>query len=151
MSTAYREDIVGWAEQQVEKLQALAELRPNLDLDIEHLVEELEGMARSECHEVANYARLIIEHLLLLRYSPAVYPRRHWDSELASVRVQLARRLQGVLIPYLSDELDAIYLEARLVTAKRMAIDAEPVAELPLDRPTELTIDRLLDQDWMLP
>lgn len=145
MSTLYETDGVAWAEEQITKLRALAELRLNLDLDVGHLIEELEGMARSDREAVASFARLIVLHLLLLRHAGLVEPEAHWRAELAAFRVQLRRRLKGVLVPYLEGELDRVWAEAVEIAHEKIS------AELPATRPGEITVDRLIEPGWLLP
>jgi hypothetical protein len=150
MSTLYETDHVAWIDEQVAKLRSLVESRSNLDLDIDHLIEVLEAMARSDKSVVASYARQIIVHLLLLGYSPAAQPRSGWEAEIAAFRAELHDRLTATLVRYLTERLDHLYAQALDIAAKKEAMYNTRPLPAPDQRPAELTIDRLLEPDWAL-
>jgi hypothetical protein len=53
-------------------------------LDLDHLIEEVEGLADTKLSAVLNSARVVMEHLLKLQYSPASDPRNGWRAACAS-------------------------------------------------------------------
>jgi hypothetical protein len=61
---AYDVDFYGWTQEQASLLQTgqLAEL------DIEHLIEEIESMGRSERRQLTNRFELLLVHLLKWHY-----------------------------------------------------------------------------------
>ena len=64
-------------------------------LELDNLIEEVEGLADTKLSAVLNSARIVVEHLLKLEHSPAVDPRNNWR---ASVR-EHRRRVQIDLTP----------------------------------------------------
>jgi Domain of unknown function DUF29 len=59
-------------------LRRFAKTRPNLPLDLEHIAEEIQDLGKSEQDAAFSLAQGIIEHLLLIEYSPAADQRLHW-------------------------------------------------------------------------
>ena len=80
LSDLYETDPHAWAMSQADALRGVARSHPRLGLDFPHLIEELDGMAGSDRRRVENLARQIVQHLLLLEYSPATEPRRVADT-----------------------------------------------------------------------
>ena len=71
----YEQDFYAWTQAQAAALRRLGELRPNLDLDFPHLIEEVADLGTSQRDTVRSQLRRIIEHCLKLEYSRAG-PRR---------------------------------------------------------------------------
>jgi hypothetical protein len=63
----YKSDFYVWALTQAEFLRD-GRLE---DLDLEHLIEEIEGLAGRDESAVRSHVRIIMEHLLKLQHSPA--------------------------------------------------------------------------------
>lgn len=74
----YDRDFALWTAEQAEAIRAAASSGANLPLDWENLAEEVESLGRSQRTELQNRLATIIEHLLKLRFSPALEPRRRW-------------------------------------------------------------------------
>lgn len=92
----YERDFVLWAEQQAEVLRAKAARHQAGDgqaLDFENLIEEIDGLARSQRWELRNRLATIIEHLLKLEYSPAIDPRPGWYATITRTR----NEIEGIL------------------------------------------------------
>jgi len=62
----YEQDFLLWTQQQVEYLKKGC--WGNLDVD--HLVEELEALGRSEQKELGSYLQVLLMHLLKCHYRP---------------------------------------------------------------------------------
>ena len=79
----YDRDFYGWTQEQAALLRAgqLAEL------DVEHLIEEIESMGRSERRQMTNRFELLLMHLLKWHYQP---DRREIDGKswLRTIREQ---------------------------------------------------------------
>jgi hypothetical protein len=151
MADLYSTDPYAWALAEAEKLRAVARTHPSLGLDFLHLVEELDSMAGADRRRVEKLARMIMQHLLLLAYSPAPDPRRRWQSELIEFRQQLREELTGVLESHLGERLDAVYGAAREAIQPKMQLfgETQAAARLPTARPYSL--EQLPDQDWLPP
>jgi hypothetical protein len=67
----YEADFVRWTEQQAAALGKAAAAGTNLPLDWEHLVEEIDGLGRSQRRELRSRIATILEHLIKLECSPA--------------------------------------------------------------------------------
>src|SRR5919106_4845387 len=103
------EDFYVWAERQAELLRA----RRFDDLDLENLIEEVEGLADVKRSAVLNNARLAIEHLLKLQHSPATDPRNGWRASVREHRRRLQIDLTPRLRQILADELLDLFVMAR--------------------------------------
>lgn len=70
----YERDFYAWTRAQVRALEKLAATRPNLELDLPHLIEEVRDLGKSERDAVRSQLRRILVHLLKLRHSRARAP-----------------------------------------------------------------------------
>ncbi|MGK7945531.1 MAG: DUF29 domain-containing protein [Microcystaceae cyanobacterium] len=113
------------------------------ELDIEHLIEELEALGRSEKSAVKSLLLQIIVHLLLYHFWQQERERNgnHWMGEIITFRVQLEDRLTTNLKNYLLDNLDKIYDNARLIVERKAQLN-----NLPLSCPYSFT--DLLEKEW---
>ncbi|MGD9887924.1 MAG: DUF29 domain-containing protein [Halothiobacillaceae bacterium] len=60
MSTPYEQDFFAWTHEQAERLRT----RDWSGIDIEHLIEEIEGMGRSEKRALESRLAVLLQHLL---------------------------------------------------------------------------------------
>jgi hypothetical protein len=142
----YRTDFHAWTGEQAAALRTLLLERPNLPIDLEHLIEEVEDLGSELLHKVESLTQLIIQHLLLLEHSPAVEQRNHWLDETDEFREQLRKRLSNSLRRSLEAELDDIYADARRLVARKMSRYGERSEMLPLERP--YSFDQIVS-DWL--
>jgi len=93
----YEEDFYVWTEVQADLLRA----RRFDAVDLEHLIEEVEGLGDAKKSAVLSNATVIVEHLLKLQSSPAPDPRSGWiDSVLEHrnrLEFDLTPRLRQIL------------------------------------------------------
>lgn len=143
----YEEDFHAWALGQAEALRRLAAARSNIDLDLEHLAEEVEDLGRSQRHAVEGHVERIIEHFLKLEHSPAPYPRALWKKTVAVQRAELARKVTPSLRAHLAATLAQRYRVARRLAALGLEEDAVDPALLPSDCP--YTLDQIEQDDWL--
>lgn len=97
--TTYDADVYVWALEQA----ALLKERRFDELDLEHLIEEVEDLADTKLGRVLNNSRVVIEHLIKLQHSPAVDPRNGWRRTIREHR----RRVQTDLTPRIHQILEA--------------------------------------------
>ncbi|MBD2570390.1 DUF29 domain-containing protein [Anabaena lutea] len=128
----------------VETLQLLKEKRLE-DIDLEHLIEELEDVSRRDKLTVESFLEQIIRHLLLLQYWQEQYDynANHWQAEIMSFRSQLNDYLSQNLRNHLQENQAKIYEKALRYVRKKTGMSVD----FPEDCP--YTIEQLLDQNWL--
>src|SRR5918996_4221809 len=94
----YEADSYVWTEVQA----GLLRKRQFEALDLQNLIEEVEGLGDAKKSAVLTNASVIIEHLLKLQHSPAQNSRRGWSESILEHRT----RLELELTPRLRQLLD---------------------------------------------
>ena len=143
----YDTDFYAWVQDQA----ALLAARRFAELDLPHLVEEIQLMGNSERGELANRLSVLLAHLLKLQIAterlPCVYDRaqRGWHLTGTEQRLQLRKLLRRnpSLCPTVPDELSDAYAIARLQTAIALGVDE---ASVPLACPW--TPEQALDAEF---
>jgi len=137
----YDVDDAQWLEETV----CLLKKHQFQQLDLDHLIEELEDLGREKKNAVASLLEQIIRHLLLLQYwtTEAEYNTIHWQEEIYHFRTQLGRKITTNLRHYLEKELNSIYQDA-LGFVKIKTINS---VVFPPDCPYSL--EQLLDRSWL--
>jgi hypothetical protein len=141
-SALYEEDFYVWTQRQAELLRA----GRFADLDLPHLIEEVEDLAKSQQREVFSRTQQILRHLLELQYSAAVDPRPGWRQTVGEQRDEL----DLALTPSLRRELEAS-LGERFERARRSALrDLAEHGEHPTGLPDACpySVGQILDPDW---
>lgn len=125
MRNLYDDDIAAWATAQA----ALLRSRQWEALDIDHLAEEIEAVARAEVRELGSRTAVQLAHLLKWQYQPA----RRGNSCLRTIRSQRRRivRLLGKmpsLKPVLQDGewLEDVWEDAVEIAARETGLDDFP-------------------------
>jgi hypothetical protein len=139
----YESDFPLWLERQAELLRA----GRFGDLDLDNLIEEVEGLTRKEKQEVESRAELVLVHLLKLTFSPAPEPRRGWVRTVIIQRRALVRTLTTTLRNHLQEQLAELYGQARRMATIEMETDALEPEVLPEECP--FTLDEILERDWL--
>lgn len=137
----YDVDDAQWLEETV----CLLKKHQFQQLDLDHLIEELEDLGREKKNAVASLLEQIIRHLLLLQYwtIEAEYNAVHWQEEIYTFRTQLGRKITTNLRNYLEEELNPIYQDA-LGFVKIKTVNS---VVFPPDCPYSL--EQLLDRSWL--
>lgn len=113
------------------------------DLDLEHLIEELESLSKREKNRVSSFLEQIIRHLLLLQYwTEQSQNQNHWRAEIQSFRTQLKKYLTTNLQNYLNNELNSIYEDALEYVRQKTGFSVDFPEQCPY------TLDQLLDKKW---
>ncbi|MCD9228639.1 DUF29 domain-containing protein [Ralstonia pseudosolanacearum] len=99
MGTRYEQDVVAWANEQA----ALLHAGKFSALDIEHIADEIEDVARSEQRELARRMAVLLAHLLQWHYQPAKRGAS-WEATIHTQRNSIERRIRK--IPSLKASLD---------------------------------------------
>lgn len=80
----YEEDYYGWIQATVTLLK---EGHMN-EVDMDHVIEEMEDMARSERHQLVNRLAVLIAHLLKWQFQPD-FRCRSWEGSIDEQRKRL--------------------------------------------------------------
>jgi Domain of unknown function DUF29 len=112
-SDLYEQDVYAWSEAQADLLRR----RRFAELDLEHVVEEIEDVGGSLYRGVRSRIRTIMEHLLKLEHSAATEPRAGWERTIRRERADLAEDLTPSLRPRVERGLARFYEAARIEAA----------------------------------
>ena len=118
MSVLYNSDFNLWIQKTVSDLKS-----KDMDaIDWEHLIDEIEGMGKSDRRALQSYLERLIEHLLKLKYWNAERDRceRGWKIEILEFRSRIERILDDS--PSLKNYLTEIYPKAHRLAVARMSI-----------------------------
>ncbi len=145
---AYERDFYAWARTQAQALRHLARLRPNLpvELDLENLAEEVEALARAEHRAAERALEQVMEHLLLLAFSPGRDARAAWEEVIDRARAELEERLSPSLRRELEPQLAEMYAHARALAALVLRDRHEDEAAAVLPETCPWSLDQLLDE-----
>ena len=118
MTALYNRDFNLWIQQTVSDLK-------NKDMDAidwNNLIDEIEGIGKSDCRALQSYLSRLIEHLLKLKYWDAERDRceRGWKIEILEFRSRIIRILEDS--PSLTNYLTEIYPQVHRLAVARMAI-----------------------------
>jgi len=114
-------------------------------LDLEHLIEELEDLGKEKKNAVASLLEQVIRHLLLLQYwtKETEYNTINWQEEIYDFRTQLRRKMRANLRNSLEEELNYIYEDAlgfvKIKTANTVIFPSQ----------CPYSLEQLLDRDWL--
>lgn len=141
VSATYTADFNLWIQQTV---QLLREHHWH-EVDLEHLIEEVEGLGKSERRGIASQLTRLLLHLLKWQYQP----QRRSDSWLDSItdartQIDLAIVDSPSLKSYPAEQLEQSYQRTRRQAAKQTEI---PLSVFPEECP--YSIDLVLAEDWL--
>lgn len=139
--TLYHRDFVAWCDGTVAKLKAgnLAEI------EIEHLIEEIEGLAGRDRRELKSRLRVLVAHLLKRLYVASPEDYRGWELTIREQRQQLIDLLEQS--PSLRNEAVSIFPKC---WSEALAIVQEdyPQTEFPAEWVFSREIDVLLTKKF---
>lgn len=130
---SYEDDFYTWAYEQAARLRA----GDWQGVDIANVAEEIETLGRSEAAALRSSLRLVMMHLLKLRYQPA-RASRSWRLTVERERIAIDRNLEENpgLKPKLHDLYAQAYADARRLAAAETRL---PITTFPPDPPFDLT------------
>jgi len=130
----YEQDFLVWTQTQAEYLRKGCWA----ELDVDHLVEELEALGRSEQRELGSYLQVLLMHLLKRQYQPE-QQTRSWDITISNCRDKIQDCLEDTpsLQRYLeeSEWVAKYYRRARRDAAKETE---KPIETFPSGCPYAL-------------
>ncbi len=148
-STLYDQDFDRWTKNQVELLR---QGRAN-DLDIEHLIAELEDMGKGSLRELESRFIILIAHLLKWQYQLhtlaeqwQAFEGKSWRKTIIEQRAQLGFLLDKV--PSLKTSLELARQEA-YPAARRLAIKETGMPPETFPDACPYTASELLNEDFL--
>lgn len=140
----YETDYQLWVEQTLLQLKN----RDFSRLDLGNLIEEIEGLGRSDRRAVSSFLMRLCEHLLKIKYWEQEREAclRGWKREVINFRLEI----QGILKDspslrnYLNDNFLPEYRNGRKLFLNASGLEAELVPEAP-----EFTLEQALDENWL--
>ncbi len=141
IQTLYEKDFHAWTNQHI---NFLSEKRFN-ELDVDHLIEELEGMAKKDKSELVNRLVILIAHLLKWQYQ-SNRQGKSWRVTIDEQRDQVTAGLleeTPSLKPYLVEAVKKSYSRAVKLAAKETGYT---ISHFPKQCPYNLA--QLLDEDY---
>jgi hypothetical protein len=137
----YDQDYCLWIEKTVDLLRK----RQFSEIDFDNLIEELEGMSRSEKTALESNLEVVLMHLLKYKYQPGKRTRS-WLLTLFEHRNRLNKACKNSpsLKPYLTKVFDECYQTAR----KKASLETGfPLEIFPVDCP--FTPEETLNFDYL--
>ncbi|NJL91019.1 MAG: DUF29 domain-containing protein [Coleofasciculaceae cyanobacterium SM2_1_6] len=103
----YDRDILLWVEDTIAKLRA----GDFENLDLEHLIEEVDALGKSQRHAVRSLLRRLLEHLLKRCYVPLPECYGGWQREIRAFRNDIKDILEDApsLKNFITDILPQVY------------------------------------------
>jgi hypothetical protein len=136
----YERDFYAWTLEQAAKLRAgrLSEL------DIEHLIEEMESMGATERREVIGRLTVLLAHLLKWQFQPS-HRGRSWQLTIAIQRrdVEQVLKQNPSLRGRLGEFFGDAYASAVLKAAKETRLSVKRFPEAP-----PFTVEQALDDGF---
>jgi hypothetical protein len=115
------------------------------DLDMPHLVDELESMGKSQKRAIESYLKVLLLHLLNWQYQPDCRSGS-WRSSIRNSRVGIAKRLSES--PSLATYPATVWLECYDVARANAADETGlPLEEFPETPP--FSIEQALNPDFL--
>jgi hypothetical protein len=108
----YEHDYVLWLDKTIEQLRQ----KDIVNLDWEHLLEELTALGNEQRRKVESYLKQLLKHLLLYQYweSERIYCARGWQEEIDNFRDELEFLFRSkTLYNYGRQQFESIYVKAR--------------------------------------
>ncbi|MDM9585195.1 DUF29 domain-containing protein [Nostoc sp. GT001] len=142
-TTLYNQDFLVWTQQQAECLKK----GRWAELDVEHLVEELEALGRSEQKELGSYLQVLLMHLLKCQYQPE-RKTKSWVKTISNCRNKIQDCLEDT--PSLQRLLeDWEWIQKYYRRARRDAANEtqKPIETFPFECP--FTMEQLLDPEFL--
>lgn len=136
----YQRDFYAWTYKNAELLK-----RQAFDqIDVEHIIEELESMGRAEKREIISRLSILIAHLLKWEYQPE-RRSKSWELTIIEQRSEIIELLEDSpsLKMLLEQDLHKAYTKAVLLAARETGISRDKFNTQPL------TLNQYLDNNFI--
>ena len=148
LAELYERDFYAWARHQASALRDFHATRPNLPLDLEHLIEEVDDLADAKLGAVKSQLRRLIVHYLKLEYSPARPLRRKWEVSIVDAQNEIENDMTASIREATASDLGRVYAGARRLAAAELIEHDELEAARALPEACPYTLDQLIDETW---
>jgi len=138
-SELYEQDVYAWSKAQASLLRA----GRFTELDLDHLIEEIDDVGGALQRSVRSRIRAIVEHLLKLEHSPAAEPRAGWRATVRTQRVRLRDALTPTLRREAESELAQLYEDARSLAEGALRDHGEAAAADALPATCPYSLDQI--------
>jgi hypothetical protein len=145
-SPLYDQDFYAWSKAQADLLRA----RRYAELDLDHLIEEVDDLGDALKRSVRKRLRTIMEHLLKLQHSPAQDPRPAWRASVRTQRVKLRDGLKASIRREVDSELVELYTDARALAEGALRDHGEHAAADALPITCPYSLDQITGDWWPL-
>lgn len=136
----YEQDFYKWTIDQSKFLKK----KEFSKLDIDNLIEEIESLGRSERRALESYFKVLLIHLLKIKYQPD-YRTRSWDNSIKVSRYQINKLLKQN--PKLKRELNVIIKDAYYLARLEAAIETS-IDESIFPKECPWTVEECLDENF---
>ncbi len=125
-ATLYDQDFYAWTQCQVELLRA-GQLG---ELDLDHLIEEIESLGRQERKELRNRLGVLLGHLLKWHYQPEARSKS-WRATIQEQRQEIRRHLKEnpSLKPYLLEAIEIGYEKGLNLVDRETPLDPKQLPQ----------------------
>ena len=146
--TLYETDFYAWTRRQARELRRLKSLRLNVELDLDHVAEEIEDLGSSERDTCRSQVERILEHFLKLAWSPSPQLRRGWQRSIVEARSVLDSKLSASIRRDLTQRLPRLYRNARRAAILALEEYDEAEAARLLPEMCPWSVADVLRDDW---
>ena len=141
--TLYEADFVAWADHTAELLRQ----RRIDEVDMEHLIEEVAGLAGSDRHAVSSQLLRLMKHLV----KQQIQPERRGRSWIVSIdnaqsELQLKFRQSPSLRPFAEQEVPELYPRAERVALRETGLQSQK-EQLGIPENCPWSLEQLLEGD----
>jgi hypothetical protein len=140
----YDQDYQLWLETTLEQLRN----SEYSQVDWENLLEEIEGMTRSDKRALKSLLTRLFEHFLKLAYweTERDYNQAGWKREIRNFRIQIKRLLKDSpsLKSYLAEIVEECYQDSVNLSSDNMKLSPKIFPGDPI-----ANVEQMLDEDWL--
>ncbi len=140
----YEQDFYAWSKAQADLLRA----GRYAELDLDHLIKEVDDLGDALKRSVRKRMRTIMEHLLKLQHSPAKEPRSAWRATVRTQRIRLRDGLKASIRREALSELAELYADARALAEGALRDHGEAAAADALPAACPYAFDQITG-DWL--
>ena len=141
VAALYDTDLYAWANINADLLrQGKYE-----QIDVAHLIEEIEDMGKNDQRSLASHLRNLLMHLLKWQYQPDIRSQS-WQSSVINARLEIEQLLHDS--PSLRVRLPQL-LATEYLAARRLASVETQLAIKTFPTDCSYSLQDVLDQDWL--